>query len=187
MNIIVRTHTGSCIVRPDTTWEKDNEDFFPPDFVRALLFTPVLFAHVSKPGRSVGLRFSQRYYDSVNCGILLYPGNMLAGNEEDFACASCIDHTSFLPAPMFDRSCLENSSGSFRLLRNGKEIFSAEKTDASEIEKAIEKASERIYIRIGDLIAVELAQRQPLWSVPDGPVNISGTFCGQEILDFNIR
>ena len=57
MNIIVRTYGGHYVTRPDTTWEKDNEDFFPPDFTESFEWTPVVFARVCKPGRSVGARF----------------------------------------------------------------------------------------------------------------------------------
>ena len=61
MNIIVKTYAGNIIVRPDTTWEKDNEDFYPQDFIRTLTYTPVLFARISKPGKSVGLGVVPRY------------------------------------------------------------------------------------------------------------------------------
>lgn len=59
MNIIVKTASGKYIVRPDTTWEKDNEDFFPPDYISKISFTPVLFARISKPGKSIGVRLLQ--------------------------------------------------------------------------------------------------------------------------------
>jgi len=187
MNIIVKTFAGNCIVRPDTTWEKDNEDFFPPDFTESLSCSPVLFAHICRPGRSIGLRFSSRYYDTINYGILLYPGNLLGGGEEDFACASCIDHTSFLSAPMFGRDSLSAESNEFVLLRDGTEIFRRASGGTSMIESALEEASKRIYVRTGDLIAVELAGRKPLWRRADGTVEITGTFCGNEILNFRIR
>ena len=51
MNIIVKTASGHIIVRPDTTWEKDNEDVFPQDFIDTLTFAPVMFARVCKSGQ----------------------------------------------------------------------------------------------------------------------------------------
>ena len=101
MNIIVKTSSGHITVRPDTTWEKDNEDFYPPEFVDELTYSPVLFARILKPGRSVGRKFASRYYDSIGFGVLLYPENMLDGTPEGYAQAICLDHTSFLPSPMF--------------------------------------------------------------------------------------
>lgn len=52
MNIIVKTASGHIIVRPDTTWEKDNEDVFLQDFIDTLTFAPVMFARVCKPGNA---------------------------------------------------------------------------------------------------------------------------------------
>ena len=58
MNIPVITVSGKVIVRPDTTWERDNEDLYLPDFVNSLSWTPVFFARVSKPGRWIGPAFA---------------------------------------------------------------------------------------------------------------------------------
>ena len=62
MNIIVKTSTGRIVVRPDTTWEKDNEDFYPPEFVDELTYSPVLFArilsaHADVPAAKAGRRW----------------------------------------------------------------------------------------------------------------------------------
>ena len=111
------------MVRPDTTWEKDNADFFPPEFVEQLTFSPVVFARILKPGRSVVRRFASRYYDAVNFGVLLYPENLLDASSESFATASCLDHTSFLPTPMYNPVTLGEEGNSFILKHNGKTIF----------------------------------------------------------------
>lgn len=188
MNIIVKTAEGNIIVRPDTTWEKDNEDIYPQDFISALTFTPVLFARICKPGKSVALRFASRYYDSANYGILLYPENLIRGGAEDFATASCIDHTSFLPAPLYQKCVFGNAENEFLIYRNDvEEIFGASPFGLEIIEKAIEEATSSIYIRTGDLIAVELTERASLWKKEDGITHIRGTFCGNEIIDFNIK
>ena len=95
MNIPVITASGKVIVRPDTTWERDNEDVYLPEFVNSLSWTPVFFARVSKPGRSIGRAFASRYYDGIGFGVLLYPDDLLDGSEEGFACASCLDKVTF--------------------------------------------------------------------------------------------
>lgn len=187
MNIIVKTFGGNVIVRPDTTWENDNEDIYPQDFIETLSFTPVLFARISKPGKSVGLRFTSRYYDSANYGLLLYPENLLRGGEEDFACASCIDHTSFLPAPLYQKCVFGTTGNEFILSKDGKEIFRTSTEGLAKIEEAIEEATRKIYIRTGDLIAIELDSRKMLYDRAEGVVNIHGTFCDNEIVSFNIK
>ncbi|MGM9742400.1 MAG: hypothetical protein ACI3ZC_05020 [Candidatus Cryptobacteroides sp.] len=188
MNILVKTYSGHIVSRPDTTWEKDNEDFFPPDFVGRLDFSPVLFARVCKPGRCVGARFTSRYYDSVNYGILLYPADHMYEGPECYAEALTLDHTSFLPAPL--SSAGELSGIDFSLQKNGTGVFST-RMSSSEISGMIEKAlievTSRIYIRTGDLIAIELAPVSHLASRPEGNFGISGTLDGQPFMSFNVH
>ena len=97
MNVVVLTSVGNVVVRPDTTWERDNEDFYVPSFIDSLKYSPVLFARVCKPGRSIGEKFASRYFDAVGYGVLLYPTELLAIKEQGWAAASCLDHTTFLP------------------------------------------------------------------------------------------
>lgn len=189
MNIVVRTASGKYIVRPDTTWEKDNEDLYLPEFVNRLSYTPVLFARISKPGRSVGRNFASRYYDGVNYGVLLYPQDMLDGSEEGLACASCLDHTSFLPFPVYNNVTLgQNNVCELFCTKEGKEetIFTHDAATAEMIEQAIAEATRFIYIRTGDVIAIELQERKELCTREDGKVSIRGTYCENFLLDYNI-
>lgn len=151
MNIIVRTYGGHYIVRPDTTWERDNEDFFPPEFVSAISFTPVVTARICKPGRSIGIKFADRYFDGTGRGILLYPEDLMDGSNEGFACASCLDHTSFIPLPACKK---ENESPEI----------------VEMIKKAISEATAFIYIRSGDIIAIETSEMERLCTKENGTV-----------------
>ncbi len=172
-------------MRPDTTWEKDNEDFYPPEFVDELTYSPVLFARVLKPGRSVGRKFASRYYDSAGFGVLLYPENMLDGTPEGYAQAICLDHTSFLPTPMFSPQRLEEG-GRFSLFRNEVELFTFDRPSLNMIEDALVEATKLLYIRTGDLIAVELSARTPLTTRNNAITNITGTIGQDKVLDFQI-
>ncbi|MGN0201433.1 MAG: hypothetical protein ACI399_00825 [Candidatus Cryptobacteroides sp.] len=188
MNIIVRTAGGHTTVRPDTTWEKDNEDFYPPEFVNAITASPVLFARISKPGRSVGAKFASRYYDAVNFGILLYPEDPDGLEGESYAQACCLDHTSFLPTPLFLPLTLGEEDNEFELRNNGLPFYSCTGKDATvqAIEEAIEEATKMVYIRTGDIIAVELAPRKPLVRREEGGTRVSGSWCGNPTIDFRI-
>lgn len=185
MNILVQTASGKIVVRPDTTWEKDNEDFYVPEFVENLSWSPVVFARISKPGRSVGLKFADRYYDCVSFGVLLYPENLADGSEEGFACASCLDHTSFLPYPPSEKALLQNGA-TFKLSKNGGELYETTLKGTEVIEEAITEATKFCYIRTGDIIAIELNPRLELCSREEGRCEISGTLCGEKLLDFKI-
>jgi len=189
MNIVVRTANGNIIVRPDTTWEKDNEDLYLPDDVETLTYTPIMFVRVSRPGRSVGIKFVKRYYDYVNFGILLYPENYIQVGEEGFACASCLDHTSFLPSPLYNPITIGVPGNQFVIYgeKDSKEkLFSFEPSGLEEIENAFVQASKHVYLRTGDMVAIELAERKLLMRKEDKKMNISGTWCNNPLLDFNI-
>lgn len=183
MNIPVLTYSGKVVVRPDTTWKRDDDSFYAPEFVDRVTWAPVLYAHVSRPGRSVGERFASRYFDGVGFGMLLYPENLIDGCTEGFAMASCIDHTSFLSHPAVALSELGDSL--FELKRGEKSLFSC-KPDLDSIEKAIAEVTKYCYIRNGDFLAVELAPRQPLCGRGDSPVDIAAFFGGNRILDFKV-
>ena len=199
MNIVVRTAEGKYIVRPDTTWERDNEDIYIPEFVDRISWTPVLFARISKPGRSVGEDFAERYYDGIGYGVLLYPEDMCDGSEAGFACASCLDHTSFLPFPIYNKVTLDRPGNVFELRFSsdgdsaGSLIFSHSNASSAEIRKAIAEATRYIYIRTGDIIAIELQPRKPLCSrtaangfTACGRAGLKAAFCGNETIDFDI-
>jgi len=171
MNIALKTYSGAIIVRPDTTWERDNEDLFLPDFVEGLEFTPVLAIQITRPGRSISAKFAGRYYGNTGYGVLLYPKNLLNG-EEGFAEASCMDHTSFIAMPDADRR-----NEQFELSCNSETVFSGNGAEI-DIDGLIAEITRRIYIRTGDIVAIELAPRKAL---PAGNLHIAGPS-----VDFNV-
>lgn len=209
MNIIVKSYgTGAFYCRPDTSWEREDKDLYLPDPVSGYLWTPVLFARISKAGKCIGRKFSGRYYDAVNYGILLYikdmliPGRSCAGPGPGahFAAASCADHTSVLPFPMYDKVTLEDGTNIFSVSKDGKEIYSTSEGSYEIIEDALSQASGLISLRIGDILAVELREMSMLadfaarQNAPDpaagtsgtSSTEISGTFCGNELFRFKM-
>lgn len=185
MNILVRTYDGHVIFRPDTTWEKDSEDLYPQDFIKSLSFTPVLFARVSKPGRSVGEKFADRYYDGIGFGLLIFADDLMDGTAEGFAAATCIDGTSVLPFPLYGKITL-GQGNAFKLFKDGQELFANDSADNAVVENAIAEVTSHAYIRTGDLIAVELDSRKPLCTREGGSISLTGEYCENRILDFKI-
>ena len=176
MNIIVKPKGSDlCYCRPDTTWERENKDFYVPDCVSVLYWTPVLFARVSKTGKCINPKFVTRYYDAFNFGFLMYTG------EGEVAFTSCADHTSILPAPL----PISELEGECKVSLGGGEIFSAA-ADASLLEEALCKASQMTSVRIGDYVAVELDSIKPLASRSNGETEISATFSDKNLYAFKI-
>ena len=181
MNIVVKTASGHCVVRPDTTWVRKNDDLYLPDFAGPLSFSPVVYAYVCKPGKSIGARFASRYYDSISYGMLIYPGNLLDGSPEGYASAICMGHTSFLPYPL--EQAFPAPGAEFILYRDGEEIFRCRHEGRAIIEEALVDATAKALVRTGDFIAAELQEMEFLCH---GPAQIKGTLDGRLLMDFRI-
>ncbi len=185
MNIIIKPYgrdTFHC--RPDTTWERENKDFYSPECVNDLAWAPILFVRISKAGKCIGAKFAARYYDAFGFGALMYIGDFMPC----LASASCADHTSLLPFPLYNPVVLENEGVEYEVIKNDESIF---KTAAggslkAEIEAAVCKASQLTSLRIGDFVAVELAPVAPLASRTDGQVSFKAGFCENELYCFKI-
>ena len=189
MNIIVKPYGSSlCYCRPDTTWERENKDFYSPECVNELHWAPIVFARICKAGKCIGGKFAPRYYDAFNFGALLY---CHTSESPDIAFTSCADHTSLLPAPLYNPVVMENEDNIFEVKKNGEKIFtsrdiSIEASLKEVIEDAICKASRLTSLRIGDLIAVELAPVSLMAASCDGETSLKATYCENELFDIKL-
>jgi len=180
MNIIVRPYGGEkCYCRPDTTWERENKDFYVPECSESLYWTPVLFARVNKAGKCIGKKFVSRYYDAIGCGVLLYTG-------QDIAFASCADHTSLLPMPLYDPVVLEGEDNALEVCLNGSSIWNEKILSKDKLEDTVCMASALTSLRIGDFVAVELAPVQKLVSRDEGNAPLKVSYCGNDLFDLKI-
>ena len=199
MNIIVKPYGSDlCYCRPDTTWERENRDFYSPECVNEVLYTPVVFARVSKAGKCIGNKFASRYYDGVGCGILIYC------QLSDSAITSCVDHTSILPIPLYNPGVLEDTK-EFEICKDG-EPLTVFRSDAADIvlpdttgfshqggdwrhilEDTICKASALTSLRTGDFVAVELGPMTGLSARDSGDIAVKGSFCDNEAFSFKIK
>lgn len=186
MNIVVKTSGDKVFVRPDVTLERNSEDLYVPEVVSSLSYTPVLYARLCRPGKSIAAKFADRYYDSFNYGILLYADDLIDGSPEGFACSSCLDHTSFLPLTFYNKVVLGQETNVFELKADGAVLYSASAPGPSFIEEAIEKASAYVPVRTGDVLAIELCERKPLCSRELDSMQIEESFCENELLNFKI-
>ena len=189
MNIIVKPYGSSlCYCRPDTTWERENKDFYSPECVKELHWAPIVFARISKAGKCIGGKFASRYYDAFNFGALLY---CHTSESSDIAFTSCADHTSLLPAPLYNPVVMENKENTFEVKKNGVNIFSSrdiaiEASLKELIEEAICTASQLTTLRIGDFIAVELAPVSLIAASCDGEAALKATYSENELFDMKV-
>lgn len=182
MNIVVKPYDRDlCYCRPDTTWEKESRDIYVPDGIDRIMWTPVAFARVSKAGKCVSGKFVTRYYDAFGIGALLYCG------EDGLAFSSCLDHTSLLPMPLYNPVVLENAGNVYSFALAGVDLATGDVTGVKEkIEDAICRASQRVSLRIGDLVAVELDSVKVLADRADGEIGFRAEFCGNGLFDLKV-
>ena len=196
MNIIVKPYDSDlCYCRPDTTWERENKDFYVPEGIDCIHWAPVLFVRISKAGKCIGRKFASRYYDSFAYGALMY---CAADVDMNVAFASCVDHTSLLPAPSHSVENLDIETNVFEVQKNDEFLFGFPKVNYARtvpsggellkemVEEAICKASKLTSLRIGDYMAVELAPLCPLASREEGDVSFKATFCGNGLYDIKL-
>ena len=196
MNIIVKPYGSNlCYCRPDTTWERENKDFYSPECVNEIYWSPVVFARVSKAGKCVGRKFIERYYDGVGCGMLLYCGTSTTsfdGSAGVRSLSEVVDRSSILPHPLFQPVVLEDEKefmvscqhdGQGDAAPSHKIILSGAK---DLLEEALCNASQLTSLRIGDFVAVELRELQKLASREEGNIAVKGVFCEKEVFGFNI-
>ena len=183
MNIIVKPYGSEiCCCRPDTTWERENKDYYVPDCTDCLNWAPIIFVRISKAGKCIGEKFVSRYYDAFNFGALLY---CRLNEKEGFTFTSCADHTSLLPAPLFNPVVMDNGEAVFEVFRNGERIFSGNAL-RELVEDTVRKASELTSLRIGDFVALELSDQQVMAVRSEGEVRLNATFCEKDLFDLRI-
>jgi len=185
MNILIKPYgSDGCYFRPDTTWERENKDFYSPESVETIEWTPIIFVRISKAGKHIGDKFASRYYDSFNFGALLYCGT------GETAFTSCIDHTSLLPSPLYNPIVLENKDNTYEVSRNSETIFSSAGSLPISLKERLEEtictASRLSSLRIGDYVAIELAPKEILASRQDGDISLKATYCENTIIEMNI-
>ena len=184
MNIIVRPYGSEfCCCRPDTTWERENKDFYVPDYIKEMYWAPVVFVRISKAGKCISGKFVSRYYDGVGFGTLLYIGDFLP----DLASASCADHSSILPSPVGGPDLLESTDKTYEVFRNGEKVFGCTVEGLKEkVEEAICKASKLTTLRIGDFVAIELAPSAQICDRSEEETKIKAVFGENDLFDFKL-
>lgn len=184
MNISVQPYGSSrCYCRPDTTWERESKDFYSPESVNTLHWTPVAYVRISKAGKCISGKFVSRYYDGVGFGTLLYIGDFLP----DLASASCADHSSILSSPVGGPDLLESTDKTYEVFRNGEKVFCCTVEGLKEkVEEAICRASKLTTLRIGDFVAIELAPSAQICDRSEEETKIKAVFGENDLFDFKL-
>ena len=122
------------ILKGDSSLLNNKKPFFIPDWSRDVRMTPCVVLRVSRMGKNIGLKFASRYFDAVALGLNIFAtdymslGDWTRGYAFDFS----------LPIGQW----IDIEENPWRDL-------------VIEMDEAIEKASEVMTIRQGDLIVID--------------------------------
>lgn len=190
MIFFILTKDKFAITRPDSTRNKDNGDYFIPTDVNTVGFTPVVYVRMVRTGKMIGMEFTERYYDAIGFGILLYPSPHSddGHTEYDLAISACFDKTSLLPLPMYNPVTLEQEGNIFSISKDSNEIFSCNTVGKrSAIADAIVNCSLHSTIHKGDLVLAELDSIRTLCTRNEAEMNLHATFCENESIDVDLK
>lgn len=137
MNIITLPYgSKGFYVRPDTSLNRDSNDYFCPEEVTELAAAVFIYAKAIKAGKCVASKFAGRYYSVIGWGIHLYVPSLDNGTPEGWWMSRSLDSSTFIW-----------------------EDTPAEQAPAEYIETinaAFEATSKYVSFRTGDCIAVEV-------------------------------
>ncbi|MBQ7772631.1 MAG: hypothetical protein IJ383_00970 [Bacteroidales bacterium] len=132
--------------RPDTSLNRDSNDYFCPDGVNRLAAAVFIYVRASKAGKSVSSKFAGRYYTTAGTGVQFY-----APELED-ACS----HESWWISRSLDNSTF--------LLGDEHPAEELPEVIKEKINAAFETVSRHVSFRTGDYVAIEI---EPPITVPE--------------------
>lgn len=129
------------ILKGDSSLLNNKKPFFIPDWSRDVRMTPCVVLRVSRMGKNIGLKFASRYFDAVALGLNIFAADYMSLG--DWTRGYAFDFS--LPIGQW----IDIEDNPWRDL-------------VIKMDEAIEKASEVMTIRQGDLIVIDrdIASRQ---------------------------
>ena len=88
--------SGSFYVRPDTSLNRDSNDYFCPEEVTELAAAVFIYAKAIKAGKCVSAKFAGRYYNSIGKGVQLVANNLIGDDPCNWWMAHSLDNTTFI-------------------------------------------------------------------------------------------
>lgn len=182
MNIVAVNTSGEVYYRPDTTLLRENNDLYVPEGVDRLSFVPVLFIRLSQAGKCVQPQYAGRYFDSISFGLFFSESS-----DRELAFRCCIDRTTVIPEPYYNKVTLEKADNRYEVGRNGTAAFTVLAGDIGDIvAEALARASEKTSLRRGDFLAVELDCERIAAERSGEQIRFKGEWCENELFNFDI-
>lgn len=157
MNIVTIPYGGrSHYLRPDTSYNKDRNDYFCPDTIKLLAAVPFIYVRVDRAAKAVSAKFASRYYSTFGYGVrLIAPELILPGSPETWWLANSLDLSTYLsnPVNLTQRSTvLEAVSG----YTSSAPYLADPDTLLQKINSSFEAVSQYTSLKTGDYLTIDL-------------------------------
>ena len=149
MNILIYHGSGRYSFRPDTSLNKECQDYYCPDGVAAIRGTICAYTRIIKAGKAVGEAFAGRYFNSCGFALLLDDATPWTAPEV----ASSMDNTTFITPeiPLSESVCA-------RAAVEEASAVSAQIAATDLFREAVCSISRKVSLRIGDLLIIPAAE-----------------------------
>ena len=147
-------------LKPDTALLRNSRTFYIPDFCNRISGALALVVRINRLGRHINARFAHRYYRETTLGFSLYAADLLEQSRAEGASwspACALDYSAPLSELFYP---VAESDWSQELF--GWEQWSGNFTGS--IDQSIAHISRYIFLKMGDLIWLELHPPLPLFT-----------------------
>jgi 2-keto-4-pentenoate hydratase/2-oxohepta-3-ene-1,7-dioic acid hydratase in catechol pathway len=166
-------------LKPDTAILRNGRTFYTPEVCAGISGALALVVRINRLGRHITPRFAYRYYSDTALGFCIYASDLLEQNR--------LHGFSWAPACALDYSAPFSECFSPVLESNpAQELFKWEQWSGSltgSIDQIVSDISNYIFMRMGDLIWMELHAPLPL----SAPLEVHASRNGKEELNFHVR
>lgn len=172
---------------PDSALLLPGRPMFYPDFGGQWIAMPYMAVHVNRLGKSIGMKFASRYYDSVSVGLRFAPADPEAISPGGLSgMDATVTHGEWIPLAQWQSlqpvKCMGVNS-------SGNELWTIELEMAGEVAKVIDSAivhvSELTTLRMGDILLLPLTGTHDMELSPRTRVAATGVD-GKEILNVKV-
>ena len=154
-------------IKPDTALLRKDQAFYRPDNCARLSGALALVVKINRLGRHIAPRFASRYYDETSIGFCLYAQDVLESLQQQgrpWGPAVALDYSAPLAEPFIPLTQAQPLDSIFSwtappLAWEGRLEALDER---SPVDEAIARISQYIFLKMGDLLWIELHAPQIL-------------------------
>lgn len=147
--------------KPDTALAKPTDDFYLPPVCAGVSFAVCYAIKINRLGRHIEPRFAHRYYSETNVGVCLY-GHPAQTGEATYSFpwlpGTVLDYSLSMPRTFMEKGQPECIT--LALDNSPERVFQL--PNAQRLEEALAYVSQFVYLKMGDMVLLELHKPIPI-------------------------